>query len=617
MISKPTTPTVGAAVRKADRVPPESRGRRVAPPAGGRRGTARLHALTFAACSVIVIGAGVTLRLLAYADRRPLWMDELMLSLGIVTHSFAGLTRQPLDYGQTAPVLFLWCQRLAISLAGVSEWTLRALPLAFGLLLLPLLWSAGRRLLGEQTALLALLLAALSQPLIYYSSEAKQYAADACFTALLIHAVTVVLRAPAEARSWRWLAATGVLAAGFSQPSVFVLFAACVALSFSPPVREAPRWRQRLAAVSTLWAALCALLFATVYRAAAASPYMQRVWAAVFLTPTAPDIAERVHFSVRDVLLQTMLPDWPGATPTAFVIGVLGYLAGAAALWLRRTRDGRAAAALLTLPVAGVFAASALGRYPIATRLVLFLAPAVYLTYGAAVAALLDARPVVRTLPAWVRGLTYAAVLALLVRWRLDGVLDEARHPRRYEDTRDLIASYSRQASPDPVYIFAGGVPSWAFYTTDWSSPDTARLEWMARVASPGGPAFGNRPSRRRRVGREYDELRYPSRGHEEIIGTGAGMEWRERANIPDPDPDEGWAENEARRLYEAVARRADGGRSAWVYFAHEGGTQRDAVLDALRQSGTRVDIVRSANGVVLYRATFPLGRNGTDSSGR
>ena len=54
---------------------------------------------------------GILLRLRQYVEARPLWLDEAMLSLNILTRSFQGLL-QPLDQDQTAPVPFLWGEKL-------------------------------------------------------------------------------------------------------------------------------------------------------------------------------------------------------------------------------------------------------------------------------------------------------------------------------------------------------------------------------------------------------------------------------------------------------------------------------------------------------------------------
>src|SRR5690349_16596312 len=245
---------------------------------------------------------GVAFRAIAYADRRPLWMDELMLATSIAWRSFAGLTR-PLEYAQTAPLGFLWGAHLMTRVAGVNEPALRALPLAAGVAVLVLVWGGTRRLCGEGEALVALLLATFSYPLVYYSAEAKQYAVEACATAAIVYVTAGVLRAPERGRSWAWLAAAGLVAVFFSQTSVFVLPAAALALCLSPSVRQRPRWLVRVALPAVAWGALFVVLFATVYRATASSSYMHTVWSATFLTPRAPDLGDRLVAAGRAAFL--------------------------------------------------------------------------------------------------------------------------------------------------------------------------------------------------------------------------------------------------------------------------------------------------------------------------
>src|SRR5262244_432629 len=92
-----------------------------------------------AALAVVLGLAGAAVRLRYFALRRPLWLDECMLALNVASRSARELLR-PLDYGQAAPPLFLWIERLAVRLAGVTEPALRAWPLLAGVLLIALLW---------------------------------------------------------------------------------------------------------------------------------------------------------------------------------------------------------------------------------------------------------------------------------------------------------------------------------------------------------------------------------------------------------------------------------------------------------------------------------------------
>jgi hypothetical protein len=57
-------------------------------------------------------GVGVVLPAILYFARPSLLLDEVRLALNIGARSWIGLTR-PLDYDQTAPLLFLWAETLA------------------------------------------------------------------------------------------------------------------------------------------------------------------------------------------------------------------------------------------------------------------------------------------------------------------------------------------------------------------------------------------------------------------------------------------------------------------------------------------------------------------------
>jgi hypothetical protein len=65
---------------------------------------------------VTAIVIGVMMRVIEFSHGRPLWLDEAMLSLSIASKSFGQLVR-PLDYDQSAPLLYLWLDRLVVSVA--------------------------------------------------------------------------------------------------------------------------------------------------------------------------------------------------------------------------------------------------------------------------------------------------------------------------------------------------------------------------------------------------------------------------------------------------------------------------------------------------------------------
>src|SRR4051794_38511150 len=94
---------------------------------------------------------------------------------------------------------------------------------------------------------------------------------------------------------------------------------------------------------------------------------------------------------------------------------------------------------------------------------------------------------------------------------------------------RELAGRYARRhQAGEPVYVLGRAIPQWAFYTTRWSAPDTARLACFARAGSSGGPGFENAPSRRAGVAvDEGAELQCRSAEEVTLVGLPSGMEYQ------------------------------------------------------------------------------------------
>ncbi|HEX6050357.1 MAG TPA: glycosyltransferase family 39 protein, partial [Gemmatimonadaceae bacterium] len=202
------------------------------------------------AIAITAMVVGIALRVVEFSRDRPLWLDEAMLALNIATRSFADLAR-PLDYDQTAPLLYLWIERAFVAVGGVNERTLRLLPFLASVALVPAVWLIGRRLAGTTAAAVATALAAISLALVTFSAEAKQYGVDPLCTLMAVGLAARVAAAPEDERRWRQLLAGGVIALFASQPAVFALGGVVLALVSHP--------RARGTAVGRRWLTLSAL----------------------------------------------------------------------------------------------------------------------------------------------------------------------------------------------------------------------------------------------------------------------------------------------------------------------------------------------------------------------
>ena len=566
-------------------------------PAAENEATSRVH-VVLAALAIVV---GLVLRTVEFTRGRPLWLDEAMLGLNVASRSFADLAR-PLDYDQSAPLLYLWIERTAVTLGGVSEQSLRLLPFLAGVALVPLAWLVARRLAGSATGVIAAALVALSLTLLTFSAEAKQYGVDPLATLVAVWLAARVLRAPTDARAWTHLTMGGVGCLLLSQPSAFVLGGVVLALSCERGVRAAPGVRRRFAIAALAWGASCLALYFGLYRATSESAYMRDFWEGTFLDPRAADFALRLR------LFDTAAFSAP--TLTGGALGVAGTLAiawgvGVWTLW----RRSRFAAIIVATPLLFAGSATAVGLYAVMDRLFLFAAPLTLMALASLVASAVELVPQ-RSRNAALAGAFGAIVLATA-----------PTHARRiakpvfYAVSAQIVADVDSMARGEPVYIAARSFPLWIFYTTNWRRPDAERLRWAASIAGAGAPAHNNAASRGRVGSADTAALARRYRGRTEIVGLPTGRQYLTTTRVLDarvrPSDyavpavvDSGWPELEVTRMAAAARPRL------WVFGSHMfalDGAEPSLVAE-LQRRGVRLLMERRQGSTVAYHVEFPSG---------
>jgi hypothetical protein len=556
------------------------------------KGDVPVRRLQLAAMGLLLFGGLV--RIVGFLQNASLSGDEAMLALSIGTRSFSGLL-QPLDYGQVATVPFLWAERLLTQLFGVSAYTLRIPTLVAGIALLWVVYRLALNLLGPVVALMALALAATAFPLIRYSVEVKPYILDSLVSAALIWLTVRLIERTDDARLWVALALAGTCAVLVSTPALLVGGAATLALAIM--ALRSRRWRllAPVALLGALWAAVFLAAYVNWYAPNAGAPYMRAFWAEAFLTPGSPHFLQRLWRSLGD--LSCTLTCWRGLVDTSPLLLALA-LVGLVHLVRKR---GTEYAVLLAGPIVAAFTASALGQYPIATRLVLFAAP--FLVILVATGAVDIAQAIERRWPTvrarWLLlTLVYPAILLAITLaiapspdWGFHGV-----------EVRPLAELYLKRGRDDPIWVFPRAAAAWAFHTTDWSAPDTLRLKWFARMAGPGGAGFMNGATRGERRRGDGVGLVYASRGVRELLGTSTGAQGRMGVGYTPPRPDEGWAESEVWRM------RAAAHPFIWIImsdFAHQHVDEARILMQAVQAQGGTVVYSRVTAQAVLYRIRF------------
>ncbi|HWO36137.1 MAG TPA: glycosyltransferase family 39 protein, partial [Candidatus Acidoferrum sp.] len=158
----------------------------------------------------LIIGVGVVLRVAQYLRNRSLWGDEVAIALNLRLRTFVELLH-PLSYDQTMPLALLLVIKSFASVFGYSELVLRFPSLLVGCALLIVTWILFSRIFETRVVLLVVAAMAVSEPLIYYSGELKQYELDALVTVLIVWLAVTTLKSTSD-QSWPKLTAGGAVA---------------------------------------------------------------------------------------------------------------------------------------------------------------------------------------------------------------------------------------------------------------------------------------------------------------------------------------------------------------------------------------------------------------------
>jgi len=397
-----------------------------------------------------------------------------------VERSFRGLL-EPLDYGQAAPPGFLWLVEAATRVLGTGEPALRLVPLLFGLASLPLFAALSRRCLRPPGHLVALALFSVAGPLVYYASEAKQYAGD---LALALGLLVLALRVASEGIRGRRLLALGVLGAvapWLSHAAAFVLAGIGLALGV-PALRARDRGAvARLGVMGAAWVASFAAAWALFFGESAGSEGLLRFWAFAFMPFPPASTADLLWLPQRLLLA---FEQGAGLRPAPLALGLAAL--GSVSLARRRPR----AAALLGLPALATLAASALELYPFFQRFLLFLAPAaiVFAAEGAERLAALAA-PRSRILA--------AACLAGILACPVADAAKRAVEPERRDEIRPVLAYVAEHARPgDRLWVYYGAKRQFRYYAPRLGLAEREVVAGLEPLAKPAAVRWAEWPRR-------------------------------------------------------------------------------------------------------------------------
>jgi len=321
---------------------------------------------------ILFVAAVLRLRYLGY---RSLWNDEAWVANLVLDGGLGNLLAESDKGSIIQPPLFSYAIALLIELAGrYNEAIFRLVPCIVGIAAVPALYLLTRRLCGPLEALIASSLLALSEPMIRYSQELKQYSGGV-LAAILLFLIVEKIR---EEGRWLHWAVLGVTAgAGFAY-DLGVLFPAAAAYLYllwwchRSGSRAGYRGLAVASAIFAPFAAVVLILF--VFR-----PQMGRYvayWSGAFVSCTGLGSTLGHVAGLNWDLVRYLLSPVP-------LIGLVLASAGVASLWIRGIPR---VAYYLLAPLGLALAGACLHRYPYFHRLLLFAAPILLLAVAAGAA---------------------------------------------------------------------------------------------------------------------------------------------------------------------------------------------------------------------------------------
>ncbi|HEY7913733.1 MAG TPA: glycosyltransferase family 39 protein [Blastocatellia bacterium] len=332
---------------------------------------------------ILIISYGIILRAARYFFNPALYVDEGSLALNIIHRPLGGLLHS-LDYNQAAPFGFLALERIAFLAFGQSEYALRLVPFLASIAALFLFYEVARRVLAAWAAPIALALFAVSDHMIYYGAQIKQYSSDTAATLLVVLAGLEIASKRLTPLRALLFALTGAAILWLSHPSVFVLAGVGTALLLGAIKRKDWPSLKLLAFSIAGWLASFALFYAVSLSKLGANQTLESSWNRKGTFMPLPPTTLKEFGWFPDAFFSMFTN--PVGSPFPIAAGLV-FIIGCAALLRKKTH-----LLMLTAPVLFTLLGSAAHKYPFGRRLLLFIVPLVMLVMIAGVQYLIEAR---------------------------------------------------------------------------------------------------------------------------------------------------------------------------------------------------------------------------------
>ena len=394
---------------------------------------------------LLITFLGVLLAIIQYFLNRSLWLDEAALAINFIERDFSQLF-SPLSANQVAPIGFLMVEKLMVTIFGNNEMALRLFPLCCYFASIPFVFGFTIKLFPfKNVAYLSTAIYCITNAVLRYSSEVKQYSSDVLLAAALLYvAVTFTFQ---YKRDYYALALIGVVAIWFSNVTIIILFTIGLYLLYSESIKK-----NYLPVLSMIpWLASFGIYYFLFVRNHPSRDLMLNYWEDAFMSLNPFEIH---FFEFWKLSLESIYGWLLGFGPLWF----LPFLLSLIGMFRLFKKKKYTTIYFLLFPILVHLVLSSLKLYPFSGRLVLYIVPFIIpLIVNGSEFVFVSIRQKFREVPKYS---TLAQIALFFVPLFI-------KYPNRKEETKEslqFMKSYIQKK--DNIYLYNPASVSYHFYTS-------------------------------------------------------------------------------------------------------------------------------------------------------
>jgi hypothetical protein len=400
--------------------------------------------------ALLIVLTGCLFRASQYLSERSLWLDEIKLADNLLTRGFHGLVGA-LDHNAAAPIGFLVIEKSATILLGQSDFVLRLFPFVCGIFALLAFALFAIRQLGWNKALLPIAIFTVSDTLIYYSSELKQYSSDVLCALILYICLSSRWGDKSNRNHTLVLACVGSILVWFSHPIIFVMASAgTIMLALSFLKKSKPMFFEALF-INVAWVVSFIICYKLTLVNHEQNSHLKEVWAfgfAPFPLSSGEELLWYIKSFVRLFNNPVGLPRilYP-LTVSFFLIGLYQSL-----------RQSLVRTLMLISPLIIGLICSLFQLYPFTGRLLLFSVPSLIFILGEG----MNSAGALKQKMA--KGIAFTAIFMVIAIPTTEAILHLGSF-RQIEEARPLIEILKQSAKEkDSIYIYYAAKGAFDYY---------------------------------------------------------------------------------------------------------------------------------------------------------